>query len=106
MNQHQIFALDQYLSSYPLNATFAEVLNMLNDGSQEVTVLDQWSDFWHDQIVEFIQELATALAATYGQYISACQASLDLIRNPDADLYFDGEALESQLSAVMGHRHA
>ena len=65
MNVYERFACGEYLSAFPNDVTFDEVMAMLLDRNDEVLV---WEAFEHEHpsnVYEFISNLRDALALTF-----------------------------------------
>ena len=65
MNVYERFACGEYLSAFPNDVTFDEVMQMLLDRNDEVLV---WEAFEHEHpsnVYEFISNLRDALALTF-----------------------------------------
>ncbi len=65
MNVYERFACGEYLSAFPNDVTFDEVMEMLLDRNDDVLV---WEAFEHEHpsnVYEFISNLRDALALTF-----------------------------------------
>ena len=61
----EYFALDQWLTDYPANLSYAEIINVLNNAEidftiDEISVWEMVEDYPLDQVAEFIDDTKRA----------------------------------------------
>jgi hypothetical protein len=69
MTYSENFALNQWLSDYPVNLTYEEIITILKNASDEWTIDEIWvwevvENFTLDQVAEFIEDTRTAFENT------------------------------------------
>ena len=65
LNVYEKFAVNQFLSYYPENASFDEIIEMMRDYNEDVTVWDPFFDAEPEEIVEAITNMIDALQDTF-----------------------------------------
>lgn len=65
MNPYELFALDWYLSEYPEDKDFDEILDMVAEASDDVYPLEDYEDFCGSYLAGMIEELAIALERNF-----------------------------------------
>tara|TARA_R110000868_G_scaffold363171_1_gene625444 strand:- start:502 stop:717 length:216 start_codon:yes stop_codon:yes gene_type:complete len=65
MKKSEQFALDQWLSDYPANLPYDEIINVLNNAEidftiDEISVWEVVEDYPLDQVAEFIEDTKRA----------------------------------------------
>jgi Zn-dependent M32 family carboxypeptidase len=65
MNVYERFALSEYLYAFPEDKSYDEVLDMYNEGSDEVLVWEVFERMRPEAVVEFIDALRNGLMATF-----------------------------------------
>ena len=65
MNVYERFALSEYLYAFPEDKSYDEVLDMYNEGSDEVLVWEVFECMRPEAVVEFIDALRNGLMATF-----------------------------------------
>jgi hypothetical protein len=65
MNPYELFALDWYLSEYPEDKEFDEILDMVAEASDDVYPLEDYEDFCGSHLAGMIEELAIALERNF-----------------------------------------
>lgn len=63
MNKYQSYALNHYLSDYPENLSFNEILELLLDENEfdSITVADHYELYDESDIADFILEMVRSL---------------------------------------------
>jgi hypothetical protein len=61
MNAYERFALNEYLYAFPEDKSYDEVLDMYNEGSDEVIVWEVFECMRPEAVVEFIDALKFSL---------------------------------------------
>ena len=61
MNAYEHFALSEYLYAFPKDKSYDEVLDMYNEGSDEVVVWEPLESMRPEAVVEFIDALKLSL---------------------------------------------
>lgn len=65
MNIYERFALGEYFYAFPNDKTYDEVLDMFNEGSDEVIVWEVFEGIRHEALVEFVDALRAGLMVTF-----------------------------------------
>lgn len=65
MNEYQKFALDWFLSSYPEDKTYDDVIQMLRDYNPDVEPWHQFIDMEVDELIEFIDTMSEHLSKRF-----------------------------------------
>jgi hypothetical protein len=65
MDAYERFALSEYLYAFPEDKSYDEVLDMYNEGSDEVIVWEVFECMRPEAVVEFIDALRNGLMATF-----------------------------------------
>jgi hypothetical protein len=65
MTKAEQFALNQWLSDYPVNLSYGEIITVLNNAENEWTIDDIWvwqvvEDCTLDQVAQFIEDTKQA----------------------------------------------
>jgi hypothetical protein len=65
MTKAEQFALNQWLSDYPVNLSYGEIITVLNNAKNEWTIDDIWvwqvvEDCTLDQVAQFIEDTKQA----------------------------------------------
>lgn len=61
MNLYEIIALGEYFSAFPSTKSYDEVLEMFNDGSDEVIAWEPFERMPRDSVVELVDTLKDVL---------------------------------------------
>jgi len=65
MTKNQVFALDNHTCGYPDGLSFEEVLDLIEGGSEDVTIWEPFENDFPASIVEKIQDMVGGLDRTY-----------------------------------------
>ena len=65
MNLYERFALSEYLYAFPNDIEYDEVLDMLNEGNDEVIVWDVFDNTPREGVIELIDALKDRLFGTF-----------------------------------------
>ena len=65
MNAYERFALSEYFYAFPEDKSYDEVLDMFNEGSDEVIVWEVFEGIRHEAVVEFVDALKNGLTAAF-----------------------------------------
>jgi hypothetical protein len=65
MNIYERFALNEYLYAFPNDIEYDEVLDMLNEGNDEVIVWDVFDNTPREGVIELIDALKDRLFGTF-----------------------------------------
>lgn len=99
MNQFQSFALQHYLSDYP-DASFDDILEMVENESDRVTVWEPFEHYPTDEVTDFISHMASDLQAKFMPLDDiACVIDRGCIKEMMTD-DLEREPLEDELEKV------
>ena len=65
MNVYEKFAVNQFLSYYPENATLDEIIEMMRDYNEDVTVWDPFFDAEPEDVILSIENMVEDLKKTF-----------------------------------------
>jgi hypothetical protein len=65
MNKYEQFALDHYLSSYPKEMTFDQVIDLLEYLDERVLVWEPFDTHHQDDVTEYIKDMVTNLESAF-----------------------------------------
>lgn len=65
MNKYQLFAVDHFLSGYPDDASFEEIIQMVEDEDEEISHWEPYENFWGEHVAEMIEDMARDLEAVF-----------------------------------------
>lgn len=65
MNKYQLFAVDHFLADYPEDASFDEVIDLVEDEDESVCHWEPYESFWGEHIAEMITDMARELEAVF-----------------------------------------
>lgn len=61
MNPYEIFALGWFLSDYPEDKSFEEILDMIAEETDDISPIEYYQDFWGSHLADMIRDLSIAL---------------------------------------------
>lgn len=61
MKSYQQFALNHYLSDYPIETDFKTILSLIEDEHESITIWQPFEDHPRDDLIDFISHLAHEL---------------------------------------------
>lgn len=65
MNAYERVALSEYLSEYPADKSYDDVIQMLEDDSDEVLIWEPFEDYGRDEVCDFIESHKRILEANF-----------------------------------------
>lgn len=65
MNKYQLFALDHFLTDYPKDASFEEIVEMVEDEDEDVCHWEPYENLWGEHVAEMITDMARELEVVF-----------------------------------------